>query len=64
MLNVLITASHPVVSLYSVEDLGQHSLGLLDADQVVCTHRFSHSRFTQVLVLVLTQPGDGLQTIS
>lgn len=46
----------------AVADLRQHSLSVLDANQVVCADRPPHSSFTQVLVLVFAQPGDGLET--
>lgn len=46
----------------AVADLRQHSLRVLDANQVVCTDGPPHSSFTQVLVLVFAQPGDGLET--
>lgn len=51
-------ASRPVAPL---SDLRQHGLGVLDAGHVVHTHGPPHGRLTQVLVLVLAQPGDGLQ---
>lgn len=57
-------APPPPGSEMAVADLRQHGLGVLDADQVVCTDRPPHSSFTQVLVLVLAQPGDGLKTKS
>lgn len=41
--------------------LGQHSLRVLDPHQVVGADRPLHGSFAQVLVLVLTQSGDGLQ---
>lgn len=41
---------------------GQHGLGVSDADQVVRADGPPHGRPAQVLVLVLTQPGDGLET--
>lgn len=47
----------------AIADLRQHSLGVLDANQVVCTDRFPQRSFTQVLVLVLAQPGDGLEIL-
>lgn len=45
-----------------VEALGQHGLRVPDADQVVRTDGPPHGRPAQVLVFVLTQPGDGLET--
>lgn len=54
-------ASLRTCSCSSWRALGEHSLGLLDANQVVYTDRPPHCRFTQVLVLVLAQPGDGLE---
>lgn len=42
-------------------DSGEHGLGVLYAQQVVGADRPLQSSFAQVLVLVLAQPGDGLQ---
>lgn len=50
-----------VVCFKPMADLRQHSLGLLDANQVVGADWPLHSNFTQVLVLVLTESGDGLR---
>lgn len=41
---------------------GEHSLGVLYAQQVVRADGPPQSHFAQVLVLVLAQPGDGLET--
>lgn len=48
-------------STCDVMELRQHSLGVLDPNQIVCADRPLHRSFAQVLVLVLTQAGDGLQ---
>lgn len=57
----MVTTPWPNPGLGGVQfGLGQHGVRVAHTDQVVSAEGSSHGRSTEVLVLVFTQSGDGL----